>query len=201
MMFAGGGLALSMIVTTVWISGDVTRMREQEAAKRAAECAAAVAAAGPTNGADGSSMTAIDPTTGEPVGQAQQAPTDCPPATGTDAGTQQLDPNTGLPLDPAAGQAIDPATGLPMDPSAGTSNEFTDPSAGSYDDGTGAYGDGMGTGYDDGTGAGYDDAQGGTTYQPEGGDASYGADVGVDPVTGQPLDPAGYSTDPVPSGY
>ncbi len=184
MMFAGGGLALSMIVTTIWISGDVTRMREETAAKRAAECAAKAQARADSGDASSGTpqMTVIDPTTGQPV--AEQPAQQEDPCAGLDgaAGTtdvtagQEIDPNTGLPLDPGAGnQQIDPATGVPADPAAGS--EFTDPNAG--------------TGYD--SGYGYDDAPGGTTYDPQT-DAGYGATApdpnaaaGIDPVTGQPL--------------
>jgi hypothetical protein len=135
MMFAGGGLLVSMIVTTVWISGDVTRMREQERAKREAACMAQAQEARAmqqTAAAESSVMTINGAAANSQVDPACEKF-----LAGTGAGTPAVDPATGQPL---AG-AIDPMTGLPTgdsgsggmsDPSAGTSGDpYADPYASS----------------------------------------------------------------------
>lgn len=129
-MFAGSGLFLSMVATTMWISSDMAEIRKREEAKRAAECAAAVAATpGTPTAADGAAAE-VDPVTGAPVGgslDATAAPTaerrNCPAngATGQASPTTgAVDPATGQPIDPAAagansGTMIDPATGQPVE--------------------------------------------------------------------------------------
>lgn len=136
MMFAGGGLFLSMVATTIWISGDVTRMRAEERAKDAQKCAMAAQADAQQAQATATAPPASDFAT-PPAPQADDACADdastdgagLDPVTGEqlpqDQGAQAFDPQpaaidpaTGLPLDPAAASAgsgaIDPATGLPM---------------------------------------------------------------------------------------
>lgn len=142
MMFAGGGLFLSMVATTIWISGDVNRMRAEEQAKQAQACVAAQQQDAANLQATANTAPASDFAT--PV--AQEADSACADANGGATGGQTdpngaaaVDPVTGQPLaqpdtqfvdpatapvdpafDPAAsgGSAIDPVTGLPMDGSA-----------------------------------------------------------------------------------
>lgn len=119
MMFAGGGLFLSMVVTTMWISGDVTRMREETKAKDQAAC-----------------MTIDTPQPGAAVADdsfsAAPAPADpsCAPSidgvTGTGAAQEQIDPVTGLPI-AAASQGEVPAGFDDADP-----GPSLDPDSGSY---------------------------------------------------------------------
>ncbi len=135
MMFAGGGLFLSMVATTVLISGDVSRMREEERAKQAEKCA--IAAQAQTSQTQAPAGTAPnDDFTTQPAPQ----PADDACAT-TGSGTPAVDgatvdPATGQPLaqggdgfttspnvDPATGQVdqpgaanFDAATGQPIDP-------------------------------------------------------------------------------------
>jgi hypothetical protein len=126
MMFAGSGLLVSMIVTTVWISGDVTRMREQELAKREAACLAQVQEASArqqTQAAD-PSLVPIDQT----AANSQVDPACAKLLAGTGAGAPVVDPVTGQPL----GGAIDPMTGLPMGGSS--SGSMADPAAGASGD-------------------------------------------------------------------
>ena len=142
MLFAGGGLFLSMVATTMWMSNDVARMQEQERAKDAARCQAALSATAdtapatgggsgfdaPAGGAgsfdapagDGFGSTAPD---SAPEGCAdQQADATDPNATGvaTDPNAAAIDPSTGLPLEANASSTgqVDPSTGLPVDPAS-----------------------------------------------------------------------------------
>lgn len=156
MMFAGGGLFLSMVATTIWISGDVSRMREQELAKRQAECSAPATTGTPT----GADPSAAVPATGDggfgvsADGAAADAatPAQCADSTadgaGRSSGTTAIDPNTGQPIDtysdPSAyaadGYADPAASGGYADPNA--AGGYVDPNAtGGYSDPSGGYSD------------------------------------------------------------
>jgi hypothetical protein len=143
MMFAGGGLFLSMVATTMWISGDVTRMREETKAKQQAACttpevpqtgaAPGVEGFAPAPGsADGTADPDCAPTTadGAPVGDAQGA---------------AIDPVTGQPIDGASFD--DQGGGTYADPNA---SNYSDPNASSYaDPNAGGYADQGASPYDD----------------------------------------------------
>lgn len=116
MMFAGGGLFLSMVATTVWISGDVSRMRTEERAKEAQKCALAMQA----DAHQAQSATNTAPASDFSTPPAAQADDACP-----DTGGATTDPNATA--DP---NAIDPVTGQPV---AASSDQFTDPNAASTD--------------------------------------------------------------------
>ncbi|KAI9354312.1 hypothetical protein DFJ73DRAFT_923028, partial [Zopfochytrium polystomum] len=120
-----------------------------------------------------------------PVPAAAAAATATPPANGgaaqpaeqQQAQQQEIDPATGLPVDPTAagaGAAIDPATGLPVDPSA---------AGGAIDPNTGLPMDGSGGAVDPATGMPIDPATGMPMDPSQGGGA-------VDPATGMPMDPS-----------
>lgn len=142
MMFAGGGLFLSMVATTIWISGDVSRMREEERVKQAQRCALAQQA----DAATAQTATGAAPASDFTTQPAPQPDSSCAATdTATTAGTPTaIDPATGQPVDagvepfdPAAAPTIDPATGQPTvgggDP---TIPSTTDPYA--YQGSTGA---------------------------------------------------------------
>lgn len=120
-MFAGGGLFLSMVVTTMLMSGDVTRMRNQELAKKQAECAQKQAAAVNTpEGQPAPSMTQLD---------AQGNPIDADPSQ-TDDGCANSDTQPGT-NDPSANpypENTDPySQPSAADPYASTSPNSADP--------------------------------------------------------------------------
>lgn len=136
-MFAGLGLFLSMVLTTMWISNDMARIRAKEKAEQAARCATAAPA----------TQSTLDPA----ASGFDPAPTAAPAegcATGTATGTgsgdlggasnASTDPATGLPVDPTAAAAptIDPVTGQPaattFDPATGQPLP-SDPSAAGFD--------------------------------------------------------------------
>ena len=141
MLFAGGGLFLSMVATTMWMSNDVARMQEQERAKDAARCRAALSATADTAPAAGSGSGfdapaggagSFDAPAGDGFGSTatDTAPEGCadqpagatdPNATGatTDPNAAAIDPSTGLPVEADASSAqVDPNTGLPTDPAS-----------------------------------------------------------------------------------
>lgn len=113
MMFAGGGLCLAMVATTMMMSGDVSRMREEAKAKQAAECAAAAAApaAQPDLATPGDSFTAA------PEGGSSAPDPACAPnaSGGTDPAASQY-------TDPSVGGAVDPNAAVPADASSGYSD-------------------------------------------------------------------------------
>ena len=156
MMFAGGGLFLSMVATTVWISGDVTRMRAEERAKEAQKCAIAQQAdapppvtdtppagdlATPAAQADSScddastqvapTNGAVDPVTGEPLGATAADPqaAQFQDSNAADPGASSIDPNTGQPLDPNTGQPIGSGA-TSIDPNTGQPIANADPAMG-----------------------------------------------------------------------
>lgn len=143
MMFAGGGLFLSMVATTIWISGDVARMREEERAKHAEKCAIAAqtqssqaqTATGTAPATDFTTQPAPEPVDdacastngGATDGQADPAAGGIDPVTGAplgqgedgfSTGDANIDPATGQPVDPAfdpgAQAGVDPSTGQPI---------------------------------------------------------------------------------------
>lgn len=156
-LFAGSGLFVSMVATTMWISHDMAQIRERERAKQLAECAApATQPVGGTVAATQDPGMAAAPPAAAPAGttappEAACTSTPTPAAAGSDGA---IDPSTGLPIDGAgAGTTTDPSSAAStvdpamMDPASGTSGQApitTDPAAAPI--GTDpAYGADMGT--------------------------------------------------------
>ncbi len=127
-MFAAGGLFLSMVATTMWISGDVARMRQEEQAKQAERCALAAS----QNSKTPANMAPVD---GFPQPAAEQPDDGCPtkPDAAAAGGTAAVDPVTGEPLAPSSG-SVDPVTGQPIASTTGavdpTGAQSVDPATG-----------------------------------------------------------------------
>lgn len=137
MMFAGGGLFLSMVATTIWISGDVSRMRTEERAKEAQKCAMAAQADAAQAQTAANSAPASDFST-PPAAQADSA---CDDTTSGATNDPNADPNAS-----PNGAAVDPVTGEPLAQGAGPQSFQSDPNSGATDPQTGLPMDAQSTG-------------------------------------------------------
>ena len=123
MMFAGGGLFLSMVATTMWMSNDVSRMREEARAKEAQRCAMAQQASASNPTPTSTTTPATDFSTVPAA--APEADTGCDDASGATTDGQPT-PDGGM---------IDPDAGGP--PPQAADGQFTDPSLAAVDPTTG----------------------------------------------------------------
>ena len=89
-MFAGVGLFISAVITTVWVNHDLQRIRRDNAAKKAAACATSTPTAPGAAAAAAAPPTSQSATTPESAGT--NAAAICAPTAPSVPGSQPVDP-------------------------------------------------------------------------------------------------------------